>query len=140
MPATNLFRVCQNNKNLKSYKHCRFFQAFSDCSKNEWKICKPKNIKNSRNVKIMKKIGSLFYRLKLNFALKIQSSKRWEISGFCLLSFCQNERFSFLSLNTFWKKCVMWTWSATGSAEYVRCGIGILSCCYTIQDFWIDIY
>ena len=31
---------------------------------------------------------------------------RWEISGFCLLSFCQNERFSFLSLNTFWGKCV----------------------------------
>ena len=31
---------------------------------------------------------------------------RWEISGFCLLSFCQNERFSFLSLNTCWEKCV----------------------------------
>ena len=31
----------------------------------------------------------------------------WEIFGFCLLSFCQNERFlSFLSLYPFWGKCV----------------------------------
>ena len=39
--------------------------------------------------------------------MKEERLLRWEISGFSLLLFCQNERFlSFLSLYIFWGKCV----------------------------------